>query len=219
MQGRIRHCLVTSACIRAQSPILTRQELNTIPRLLATSQHYPKLVYNGGSVLQQRQKSTSSGSSSQVTANGESDANEDSSKKKGKIRSIIAQYGRLGLGLYTVSYLGTLIPAYIVFRLNDNFGLDLLQVLDYLNIKERVSSFFGYSTPDDMQLKSWQVSAVFAYIVGDVTEVVRIPAVLALCPVVHRKLYNTSSNEDTNGDENSKQDAQQSHNSTNGKRD
>lgn len=46
-----------------------------------------------------------------------------------------------------------------------------------------------------MQLKEWQISALYSYIVGDLTEVVRIPAVLALCPVIHRKLYKQDNKE------------------------
>lgn len=79
-----------------------------------------------------------------LSTNEQTGTNTDKSKKKpGKIRQIIAQYGKLGLGLYAVSYLGTLIPAYIVFRLNHNFGMDPLHVLEYFNLKEKVTNWFG----------------------------------------------------------------------------
>lgn len=92
------------------------------------------------------------------------------------------------VGLYVPMWLGPCLASYAVFRLYDNFGLDPLRVLDQVHMTERIAGYLGYEDPKDMQLKPWQVSALFAYLVGEVTEIVRIPAVIALTPIVHKRL-------------------------------
>ena len=104
-----------------------------------------------------------------------------------RMKLLIQEYGAYALCIYAGLWVVPLAAYYELFVVYDNFGYKSPEhILTYFGIKESVYEFLKLAP--DATPEPWQLSALFAYLAADVSEVVRFPLTLFLAPRLKRWL-------------------------------
>ena len=104
-----------------------------------------------------------------------------------KAKYLWNKYGLMAVGLYVGSYFALVGGAFVVFKVQDNFGLDVKEFLEKIHVKDSLYSFLNLSP--DADLSPTTVSAMLALAVGDLLEWPRIALIVYTLPKLHSMIH------------------------------
>lgn len=123
-------------------------------------------------------------------ADDDETAAEPASKRKSRMRQFVADYGALGLVSWTGLWAIGIPMLYVPLLATDNFGLDPLQILDWLNVsREQAASLVGVEVDpsedsETLKLSPKATALVLSVFINEALEplrwVILIPLVRAL---------------------------------------
>jgi Protein of unknown function (DUF1279) len=101
-----------------------------------------------------------------------------------KLTDSFKMYGWYFVSIYMSLWIGPLCGVYLSCSYNDNFGIDILSLIDYFKLQD---NYVVKMIPRE-NIQPWHSSALIAYGVAEVAEIVRLPLSLYLAPKVKKAL-------------------------------
>ena len=101
-----------------------------------------------------------------------------------KMMHSFKEYGWYFVSLYMGLWLGPLAGVYLICAHNNNFGIDILSLIDYFQMQDNM---MVQMIPRN-RIQPWHTSGLIAYMFAEVFEVVRLPLSLYLAPKLKAKI-------------------------------